>query len=153
MNNQLTRGTKRNHTAAQQATQKAVAENEVLATALLDKYLATKQRKAAGKPVTERQNELTALFDAILPKLTPAPTQTDLFTVTTTQEPTADERSAERFKGVSNDELIRRANSKADFKWDNEAYELERRHRTSNGQFTYEMRGNRLVNTSGLFTA
>lgn len=51
----------------------------------------------------------------------------------------------EHFKSFSNRELIKRANSLPDFKWDDEGVELNRRHRVSNGRFDYIMRGNTLV--------
>jgi hypothetical protein len=49
------------------------------------------------------------------------------------------------FKHLSNKDLIRRANSKPDFKWDDEGMELTRRSRLSNGQFVYKMKGNTLI--------
>lgn len=45
---------------------------------------------------------------------------------------------------LSNSELVARANGKADFNWDDEAVELNRRRRHSNGKFEYRMNRNTL---------
>lgn len=50
-----------------------------------------------------------------------------------------------RFYGLSNEDLIKRANNAADFNWDDEAVELNRRKRKSNGKFQYKMDYNTLV--------
>jgi hypothetical protein len=50
-----------------------------------------------------------------------------------------------RFKHLSNKALISRANKKADFNWDDEGYELERRSKESNGNFNWEMKGDKIV--------
>ena len=50
-----------------------------------------------------------------------------------------------KFYGVTNVELIRRANRAADFCWDDEAVEIGRRMRKSEGQFDCKMQGNSIV--------
>lgn len=50
-----------------------------------------------------------------------------------------------KFKSLSNQELINRANRAADFCWDDEGWELERRKEASNGKFNYKMEGNKIV--------
>jgi len=50
-----------------------------------------------------------------------------------------------KFKHLSNKDLIKRANSKPDFKWDDEGTELIRRSILSNGSFIYKMKGNTLI--------
>ena len=49
------------------------------------------------------------------------------------------------FKDYSNSELIQRANSLPDFKWDDEGIALRQRSLLSNGAFIYTMRGNSLI--------
>jgi hypothetical protein len=50
-----------------------------------------------------------------------------------------------RFKGLSNKELVDRANGLPDFKWDDEGTELKRRSLLSNGSFIYRIKGNTLI--------
>jgi hypothetical protein len=50
-----------------------------------------------------------------------------------------------KFKHLSNKELVNRANSLPDFKWDDEGFELNRRSLLANGQFVYQMKGNTLI--------
>lgn len=49
-----------------------------------------------------------------------------------------------KFKNLSNEELVQRANSLPDFKWDDEEVEISRRMKVSNGKFKVEMVGNQL---------
>jgi len=49
-----------------------------------------------------------------------------------------------KFKHLSNQELINKANRAADFGWDDEAYELNRRG-LADPLFKYEMLGNKIV--------
>lgn len=51
----------------------------------------------------------------------------------------------ERFKHLTNAQLVTRVNGLPDFGWDDEGVELQRRHRVSNGSFDYEFRGNTMV--------
>jgi hypothetical protein len=50
-----------------------------------------------------------------------------------------------RSKHLSNRELINRANSLPDFRWDDEGHELNRRSNLSNGAFLCRIKGNRLI--------
>jgi len=65
----------------------------------------------------------------------------------TKKEYTLDYVLKNKFKKLSNQELIDRANRAEDFKWDDEGYELNRRKVASNGGFTYKMEGSKLVIT------
>jgi len=56
-----------------------------------------------------------------------------------------DRYTKRRFKHLSNRELVNRANSLPDFKWDDEGHELNRRSNLSNGAFLCRMKGNRLM--------
>lgn len=61
------------------------------------------------------------------------------------QESDLDKTIKAKFKHLSNQKLIDRANAAPDFKWDDEAYEIERRMKVSEGKFKVEMQGNKLV--------
>ena len=51
----------------------------------------------------------------------------------------------QKFRHLSNKQLIDRANSLPDFKWDDEGVELRRRSLLSNGKFVYRMKRNTLI--------
>lgn len=51
----------------------------------------------------------------------------------------------ERFKHLTNAQLVARVNGLPDFGWDDEGVELQRRHKVSNGAFDYEFKGNTMV--------
>lgn len=51
----------------------------------------------------------------------------------------------ERFKHLSNKQLVERLNGLPAFKRDDESMELQRRRKVSNGSFDYEFRGNTMV--------
>lgn len=61
----------------------------------------------------------------------------------TIEQPTIQEIVKRKFKHLSNEELIRRANKAADFCWDDEAVEIGRRMK-ENG-LKCEMQGNLIV--------
>lgn len=61
------------------------------------------------------------------------------------QESDLDKTIKAKFKHLSNQKLIDRANAAPDFKWDDEAHEIERRMKVSEGKFKVEMHGNKLV--------
>lgn len=56
---------------------------------------------------------------------------------------TIDQMVKRKFRGVSDQELIRRANAAADFCWDDEGAEIDRRTRET--RLKVEMQGNTLV--------
>lgn len=62
----------------------------------------------------------------------------------TTQEETIDEFCKKKFKHLSNEQLIQRANRAPDFKWDDEGCEIERRMK-EDPTLKIEMQGNKLV--------
>ena len=49
-----------------------------------------------------------------------------------------------KFRHLSNQQLIDRANRQPDFKWDDEGFELNRRREASGRKFTYAIKGKRL---------
>ncbi|MGJ1360733.1 hypothetical protein ACR79B_04375 [Sphingobacterium spiritivorum] len=51
----------------------------------------------------------------------------------------------ERFKHLTNAQLVARVNGLPDFGWDDEGVELRRRHRVSNGAFDYAFNHNTMV--------
>lgn len=51
----------------------------------------------------------------------------------------------ERFRHLTNSQLVARVNSLPDFGWDDEGTELRRRCRVSKGAFDYEFRGNKMI--------
>ncbi|WP_160370499.1 hypothetical protein [Sphingobacterium humi] len=51
----------------------------------------------------------------------------------------------ERFKHLTNAQLVARVNSLPDFGWDDEGVELQRRHKVSNGAFDYAFNYNTMV--------
>jgi len=57
---------------------------------------------------------------------------------------TIDEMVKRKFKHLSNQELINRANAAPDFGWDDEGAELDRRMR-ENPEFKVKMQGNKLI--------
>lgn len=50
-----------------------------------------------------------------------------------------------KFRHLSNRELVTRINGLPDFKWDDEGYELSRRIKASNGKFEAKMIGNNIA--------
>lgn len=50
-----------------------------------------------------------------------------------------------KFRHLTNVQLIQRANAAADFCWDDEGCELDRRKRASGGSFDYKMQGDKLI--------
>jgi len=61
--------------------------------------------------------------------------------------PEIEELCRDRFKNLSTEALVKRANKAPDFGWDDEAVELGRRRRTSNGKLEFTMMGNTIVIT------
>lgn len=51
----------------------------------------------------------------------------------------------ERFRHLTNAQLVARVNSLPDFGWDDEGVELQRRCRASNGAFDYAFSGNKMI--------
>ncbi|SJN50487.1 hypothetical protein [Sphingobacterium sp. JB170] len=75
---------------------------------------------------------------------------TEEFDLNTLCNPIAEETELEkfcreRFKHLSNAQLVARVNSLPDFGWDDEGVELQRRRRISNGAFDYAFKGNTMV--------
>jgi hypothetical protein len=60
-------------------------------------------------------------------------------------ESEAQKQTKRKFRQLSNSELIARANSQLDFKWDDEGTELVRRSLLANGRFIYQMKGNAFI--------
>lgn len=61
----------------------------------------------------------------------------------TTENLTLDQTMKRKFRGLSNEALIRRANQAPDFGWDDEACEIDRRSRECG--LKVQMQGNRIV--------
>ena len=75
---------------------------------------------------------------------------TEEFGLKTLCSPIAEETEVEifckeRFKHLSNKQLVARVNQLPDFKWDDEGVELQRRRRLSNGTFDYCMKENTMI--------
>lgn len=56
-----------------------------------------------------------------------------------------DAATKKRFRHLSNDQLVQKANKALDFNWDDEGHELGRRKRESNGEFDWIMDGNSIL--------
>ena len=125
-------------------------------------YFAINPEKVAGKIIagsgflnpTITKGTIEGATDTISSTLSKTPAQEDIKPISETIKPkgeptkpipkmeTLDEAVKKKFKHLSNQQLVDRANNAPDFGWDDEEVELNRRRKESNGKFDIKMQGN-----------